>query len=556
MFKIKILILDSGCNVLKNKNSNKVKYFSYVDNNPYDEVTHGTVVTDIVNTYSNENTIISVKIMDNLHNITSDSLAKYLKRSVKEFNPDIINLSLGSRMEKSELLSKTVKEISDKGTLVIASADNYGAVSFPAAYPEVLSVLSSDQICRINDFKVLNNSNIDILGYGGHLSVNNGQEQENFIGSSFIAPLFTAKLSKEKYLLNRKIKDPAKQARHLLKLQETDLDKYVTYFKDIKNDKLEKSDKVVIGPTNKEIFTLLNNADMVLPKIVKIFDYPFNRRIGREFSELSYSPFSLNGKIISVKEIDWESDEWNALVLGHIKKISLTLHKNLLEEFYLYCKRYNKKFFSLDLVGHTLTGNEKKQSQLVVPSTPSLAIIGTSPRQGKVTLQLDLVREMRKKNYKITPFMTEPYAEVLGEKFFLHNGYDAPKMDWETETKLANEIMHGIDKTNSDLSIISTQSQIVPSNLHNIDFIPKRTQNFLEGINPDAFILVTNSFDSPKYILRCIKFIESYFNRPALFTYTVLNKKEQNIEIHPNVLNYSQYQIDKMAEIIIKHFSN
>lgn len=51
-----------------------------------------------------------------------------------------------------------------------------------------------------------------------------------------------------------------------------------------------------------------------------------------------------------MRDINWESNDFNSVVLGHVKEISLLLKKDLLSEIIEKCNEYNKKIYALDLV--------------------------------------------------------------------------------------------------------------------------------------------------------------------------------------------------------------
>lgn len=72
-----------------------------------------------------------------------------------------------------------------------------------------------------------------------------------------------------------------------------------------------------------------------------------------------------------------------------------------------------------------------------------------------------------------------------------------------------NEIVHRCDFKNPDIIITGCQSATIPHNLFHTSYLTFPQYEFLVGINPDAVLLVVNSFDEINYIKNTIDFIES-----------------------------------------------
>jgi len=103
----------------------------------------------------------------------------------------VINLSLGG--PDSKALHAAVKAVTSAGTLVVASAGNGGPsdTSWPAAYPEVVSVAASDQRGRRADFSSTNRD-VEITAPGvGILSLKAGGGYIRMSGTSMAAPAIT-----------------------------------------------------------------------------------------------------------------------------------------------------------------------------------------------------------------------------------------------------------------------------------------------------------------------------------------------------------------------------
>mgnify|MGYP005942907619 CR=1 FL=1 len=80
---------------------------------------------------------------------------------------DILNLSLGiSAVSQYNRLEQVCKKISDNGTLIVASFNNFGTVTYPAAFPFVLGVDWDIECKRNNDFIYCENGIVDVYGKG------------------------------------------------------------------------------------------------------------------------------------------------------------------------------------------------------------------------------------------------------------------------------------------------------------------------------------------------------------------------------------------------------
>ncbi|WP_225228949.1 S8 family peptidase [Bacillus sp. PS06] len=123
-------------------------------NKPEDDNGHGTHVAGIIASVTNNeegvagitwfNPIMPVKVMGNEGYGSSFDIANGIKWATDN-GADIINMSLGNYRD-SDLLHDAIKYAYDHDVIVIAASgnDNSNHPSYPAAYPEVLSVSAVD----------------------------------------------------------------------------------------------------------------------------------------------------------------------------------------------------------------------------------------------------------------------------------------------------------------------------------------------------------------------------------------------------------------------------
>ena len=103
----------------------------------------------------------------------------------------VVNLSLGG--PDSKALHAAVKAVASSGVLVVAAAGNGGPsdVSWPAAYPEVVSVAASDQRGRRADFSSTN-PDVEVTAPGvGILSLKASGGYVRMSGTSMAAPVIS-----------------------------------------------------------------------------------------------------------------------------------------------------------------------------------------------------------------------------------------------------------------------------------------------------------------------------------------------------------------------------
>ena len=83
-------------------------------------------------------------------------------------NADIVNLSLGINVcERYEELYNVCKNLTDKGTIIISAFDNSGAVSYPAAFDNVIGVTTGVFVNKIDDFEYIDDDVVNVAAKGG-----------------------------------------------------------------------------------------------------------------------------------------------------------------------------------------------------------------------------------------------------------------------------------------------------------------------------------------------------------------------------------------------------
>ena len=207
-------------------------------------------------------------------------------------------------------------------------------------------------------------------------------------------------------------------------------------------------------------------------------------------------------------------------------------------------------------------------------SKPVLGVFGTSSKQGKFTLQLELRIRLQQLGYKVGQIGTEPQSLLFGFDSVFPIGYNSTvHMSPESMILYLNNIINELCEK-SDIIIVGAQSGTVPYNSLNISRIPIKQISYLYATQPDAVVLCVNPYDPYDYVKRTIGFIESGANCKVLglvvFPMTIMeewslgyvpkykmNEKERN-ELKDNLqayFNIPVFHLDDTEDIcnLTKH---
>ncbi len=126
---------------------------------------HGTAIYNIYRTRLPEAHITCYKIQDGYEEADENCLIAALEKILHEQDYDIINVSLCTTCF-SDRLYDICRQISDKGTVIVSAFDNDGAISYPAAYPFVIGVDSSDKCSNRNQIEYVHSDIVNVRANG------------------------------------------------------------------------------------------------------------------------------------------------------------------------------------------------------------------------------------------------------------------------------------------------------------------------------------------------------------------------------------------------------
>ena len=134
---VKIALVDSGIDNKRSEFSNEKIFFL---NECEDRIGHGTAVASIISKISPKADIYVYKLFDEEETVDSQGLIETLL-FLKQFNFNIIHLSCGVVFsDQLDELYQVCKEITNTGTIIVCAYDNFGRISYPAAFDNVIGV--------------------------------------------------------------------------------------------------------------------------------------------------------------------------------------------------------------------------------------------------------------------------------------------------------------------------------------------------------------------------------------------------------------------------------
>ena len=450
---LKIAIVDSGVNCfhkafhgtrinLVSSDSSAVVQKEYYG--------HGTAVYNIIKKVEDIAEIINFKV-DNIENgIGETELIAILHKINKEYQFDIINLSLGICIcEKINELKDICDRLTKKGTVIISAFDNAGSISYPAAFDNVIGVTSGQYCVKVDDFEYIEDNVVNIAAKGGiqRLAWNN-PDYIMLGGNSFACAHVTVQVAK---FMNDGLYS-YEDIMAALKKKATRIHQSKNMDNRIANKMSYEIRKAAIFPFNKEMHSLVRFKNQLA------FD------IQRMKNIYSYDPILLQD-----------------------------LPSNVFFPQITKCDLPPDRFGKLYRI-----------------AKPVLGVYGTSSSQGKFTLQLFLRDIFMKLGYKVGQIGTEPSSLLYGMDYVYPMGYNNTVYIHDYEViRFLNDKLQKLCEKNVDIIITGSQSGIVPYDVGNIVQYSMPQIDFLLGTQPDVVVLCINPFDETYYIKRTLKCIEA-----------------------------------------------
>lgn len=556
----KIVIIDSGVakDVIGNCSGyNLIDYSLNIE----DDLGHGTAVAYQISKQHPYLSIFIIKLFDKEHReISEEKLIEALDWIYNQLDDYIlIHISAGIKTcDNYYQLEKICKKFFKKNIFIVSAFDNAGCMSFPAAFENVIGVDYDVTCVDASTYIHIKNSPVNFKAKGIDWRLPN--EKGHFCtvsGSSFAAPVISNKIIDLYYryrdynVILKKLIEGANRIEENPKL-------YVNNGPDF------HINEAIVLPYNKEIQTLVLNQNKLKFEIKEIVEIGISQKQDKYTS-------------IAYKNINWADKHFDTVILGHLEVLEKATNLKITENVIKNCLMYRKNLYAFDdISSYKDILNEFKKNgisyyyypvkqkinktstvrRLYNFSTPVLGVVGTSPRQGKLTLQVNLKSSLENVGYKCGFFSTEQSGFLYGADCIFPNGYGSGNSNESINTIiLINKMMHSIDIKGYDIILVGFQSQIIPYSLGNIGFYPLAQHDQILATCPDGFILTVNYDDAEDYIERAINYLNSIVYGEVIAIYLFGYKIDRLSFIqHKEPVNIEKDLLSAKARSLVEKF--
>ena len=519
--KTDILILDSGVSIEHEVLNNGNIQFLFGKQHDNDQNGHGTAVTAILHKHTPGAHITVGRMLDSSGECTQESLLEYLKYIYQHIECKVLHLSLGIREDSKELYN-LCHLIFERGTIIVAAFDNAGGISYPAAYSFVIGVDGSSRCRKADDFVFVKNSVVNI-------KAKSGIQRLAWLNNSYVIAQGTSFASAyvSAYILNK------------WECTRGDYQSILQNFRDIarftydfdpmygneKKDNLNFIHRAAAFPYNKEIHGIYHFQDMLTFDLVKVYDIKYSGNIGKKIE-------SFDGKhnelICNIEEIT--NEEIDTLIIGHVAELESIVDYPIKKQILQLCLEKHINVFSYDNSAHDEFEEKFMMAGLNIasavstlplkvpnnfgklfsPTAPVLGVFGTTSKQGKFTLQMELRSRFLRDKYLVEQIGTEPSAQLFGMEsypFGYATDLGEESVGYDIIAKL-NYMIHDIDLRNPDIILVGSQSGTAPMLFDNLGQFTLTQLVFLLGTLPDVVVLCVNYNEDITYVERTINVIQ------------------------------------------------
>lgn len=499
-----------------------------VINNFEDEIGHGTAVVDILLKTAPHVKVFCVKIFDNDIVTSFNKLCYALEYVYENIDCEIIQISGGvTFLEDYKRIKLIINNLVDKKVHIISAFDNDGAISYPAAFENVIGVDTSPDCHKKEEFELIEGNIIDIRGTNTYFRVK-WVEPRNIIikGSSFVTSNIVGLIAN--YINNHGNYNSKTELLNIFRKSAKKIYSHKNYRTIFYPKQFVKGiKKAIVFPFNKEIHSIAAFSNLLPFEIEDYFDVKYSNNINKKVEQIV--SYCSNDKIIkNYTSIDWDSD-FDTLICGHCGVLSKTLGFDVLGTLIESCVKHNKRMYAFDHITYYIKdldigeirsfffpyidfthAPQNRFGKLRHSSKPILGVYGTSSQQGKHTLQLYLRQIFKERNYSVGQIGTEPSGYLFGFDSVYPMGHNSSVyVNTSAAVSVLNEMIWSVEQNNPDIILVGSQSGTIPYDFGNISCYTFKQYDFLLGALPDAFILCVNPNDDIDYIRRTIKFIES-----------------------------------------------
>lgn len=531
---------------------------------------HGTVVADLLISQCSENvSLYIVRILDVDGSCNSAVLYGALQYILNNINCDLIHISAGvERIENGLELYDIINSLIYEKKYIVAAFANNGAVSYPAAFDNVIGVDMSSNLLKKDQYEAVEGSIVDYRSSSRFYRVNWLGKAMIVNGSSFSSLAVTAQAAA---ILEKNCINSLEELKEHLKKDALYIYEHKDYPQLVSADIIAKHiKKAIVFPFNKEVYQLAGNEEMCSFEIAGYYTFRYDLNLNKSISEvLTYSE---NGKLIrDIDSVNWD-DDFDTVIIGHCNDISKTLRKDITHEILGYASKHNKNVYSLANIANHFKEYPNSLERFAFPyidisnlpqnrfgkfrktSKPVVSVCGTSSKQGKFHIQLSLRKRFINDGYKLYQISTEPTGYLFGMERVFPIGYESTFYLGEQDAVLTmNDSLYEAEMCNADIILTGSQSGTIPYHYDNAVQLTVQQTEFFMAINPDAVVLCINYDDDNRYIERTKNYIESIAFSKVIGMCMLPVRYERKINAL-NKLSLDQSEIKKRKADIFQKF--
>lgn len=491
-----------------------------------DTIGHGTAVCNCIKRVAKDVDLFVVNAFDDTDQIDVERLTYALNYISDNVPCDIVHISSGiTDFTTVSPLHEACKKLVDQGRIVVSAFDNYGAISYPAAFPEVIGVDMSIACSNMLEYEYVESDLVNVRAQGVSLRVPwAGHTYRIVTGTSFSSAFITGIIAIFLQYGYRRLDDIRKQLKKYAVIQHTP-----SYYEETGRPFIIH--EAIALPFNKEMHLLAAKSLQTDFVIRDFFTYKYTGQVHKRISEVLHQSVDQDYMLKNVDTIPWE-EAFDTVIVGHLGNLSRLVKKNLKAEILENCLIYRKNLYMLDYdeVDDTVLQRfREKGLQIFCPgydvknlpkgifgrmhviSTPIVGVFGTSSIQGKFNLQLELKRLFCSRGFTVGHLSTEATGFLLGADEVFPFGYHSTVTVSGIDAVIAiNNLLHKIEEnTHPDIIIAGSQSLSVQSSSGNIGAYPCAQTELLFALDADVIILCVNYTDEISYIKRTIRFLEA-----------------------------------------------
>ena len=522
---------------------------------------HGTACAGIIRRKAPEAALYSVRVFDESLTAEGNLLIAAIEWAVAQ-EIDIIHLSLGTTdVGYRDELARVCRMATDNGIVLVSAEHNEGRESYPALLDEVIGV-GSGKLRGLYDYHYRPGAAIECIARGDPQRVCWREPHEIMMGgTSFAAPHITGLIA---LILQAHAGASLKQVRDILRAHampesvKRSSSKSTSTVGNLSGACMPPASTAPAGrvrqaadgfswirraalyPFNKEMHALVRRRDLLGFEIVGVADPVGKGLVGSDAGEvigLSSSDVRIAPRLSSALV------GADTLILGYVDQLSRIRKRDLLRECVQLALEQAVHVFSLLALPRDRYADLHEMAEtrglriyfpeLTIPEAqktigeatsypevdrPVLAVVGTSSQQGKFTLQLAMRRRLVELGYRVGQIGTEHHSELFGMDYAFPMGYASSvlmPLDYYVPF-LDAKVREICQRKRPHLLLVGTQSGTVPYDVHEPQTQTLPTIAFLNGVKPDACILVVNSVDVDDYIQDTIDGIRALCHAPTL----------------------------------------